>query len=146
MILLAVLLMSFSIFLGERKESSVIVVKFPSGVELEAEVADTPEKLLFGLAFRDELPPHGGMIYIFEENGLHRVQTREYRFPIDMIWVDESHHVVHMLEHAEPCKKDPCPFYGPPPEAARYVIQAESGFLKKSGVANNDELRYALRM
>ena len=146
MILLAILLMSLSVFLGERKESSVIVVKFPSGVALEAEVADTPEKLLFGLAFRDELPPNGGMIYIFEENGLHRVQTREYRFPIDIIWVDESRHVVHMLESAEPCKKDPCPFYGPPPESARYVIQAETGFLKKSGVEKDDELTYALRM
>ena len=146
MILLAVLLMSFTLFIGERKESSVIVVQFPSGVELEAEVADTPEKLLFGLAFRDGLPPNGAMIYIFEQNGLHRLQTREYRFPVDMIWVDESHHVVHMLAHAEPCTKDPCPMYGPPPEDARYVIQAESGFLKKSGVAENDELKYTLRM
>lgn len=146
MILLAVLLMSLSVFLGERKESSIIVVRFPSGVELETEVADTPEKLLFGLAFRDELPPNGGMLYIFEQNGLHRVQTREYRFPIDILWVDESHHVVHMLEHVEPCTNDPCPFYGPPPEEARYVIQAESGFLERSGVLMSDELKYSLRM
>jgi uncharacterized membrane protein (UPF0127 family) len=146
MILLAVLLMSASVFLVERKESSIIVVTFPSGVELEAEVADTPEKLLFGLAFRDALPPNGGMLYIFEQNGMHRITTKEYRFPVDILWVDESHHVVHMLEHAEPCAKDPCPLFGPPPEAARYVIQAESGFIKKAGVAKNDELKYALRM
>lgn len=146
MVLLAVLLMSVSVFLVERKESSIIVVRFPSGVEIEAEVADTPEKLLFGLAFRDQLPPNGGMLYIFEENGLHRVRTKEYRFPIDILWVDESHHVVHMLEHAEPCANDPCPLYGPPPEAARYVIQTESGFLKKAGVVMNDELKYSLRM
>jgi hypothetical protein len=146
MVLLAVLLMSVSMFVVERKESSIIVVRFPSGVELEAEVADTPEKQLFGLAFREELPPNSGMLYIFEENGLHRVRTKEYRFPVDILWVDESHHVVHMLEHAEPCAKDPCPFYGPPPEAARYVIQAESGFLKKSGAVRNDELKYSLRM
>ena len=146
MILLALLLMSASVFLVERKESSIIVVTFPSGVELEAEVADTPEKLLFGLAFRDALPPSGGMLYIFEQNGMHRVTTREYRFPIDILWVDESHHVVHMLEHAEPCAKDPCTFFGPPPEEARYVIQAESGFIKKARVAINDELKYALRM
>jgi uncharacterized membrane protein (UPF0127 family) len=146
MVLLAVLLMSFSVFLVERKESSIIVVRFPSGVEIEAEVADTPEKLLFGLAFRDQLPPNGGMLYIFEENGLHRVRTKEYRFPIDILWVDESHHVVHMLEHAQPCANDPCPLYGPPPEAARYVIQTESGFLKKAGVVKNDELKYSLRM
>jgi uncharacterized protein len=146
MILLAVLLMSVSVFLVERKESSVIVVTFPSGAEVEAEVADTPEKLLFGLAFRDGLPPNGAMLYIFEESGLHRVRTREYRFPIDILWVDESHHVVHLLEHAEPCSHDPCPFYGPPPEPARYVIQAESGFIRKAGVSTGDELKYALRM
>mgnify|MGYP003401657067 FL=1 len=146
MILLALLLMSVSVFLIERKESDIIVVKFPSGVELEAEVANTPEKLLFGLAFRETLPPGGGMLYIFEQNGMHRVTTREYRFPIDILWVDEGHHVVHILEHAEPCAKDPCPFFGPPPEEARYVIQAESGFIKTTGVAKGDELKYALRM
>jgi uncharacterized protein len=146
MILLAILLMSVSMFIVERKESNIIVVRFPSGVELEAEVADTPEKQLFGLAFREELPQNSGMLYIFEENGLHRVRTKEYRFPIDILWVDESHHVVYMMEHAEPCAKDPCPFYGPPPEAARYVIQTESGFLKKARASKNDELKYSLRM
>lgn len=146
MILLAILMMSLSVFIGDRKESEIIVVRFPSGFEIEAEVANTPEKQLFGLAFRDELPPNGGMIYIFEANGLHRVRTKEYRFPIDILWVDESHHVVHMLEHADPCAKDPCPFFGPPPEAARSVIQGEAGFLKRSGVAKNDELHYTLRM
>ncbi len=146
MILLAVLLMSVSVFLVERKESQIIVVKFPSGAEIEAEVADTPEKLLFGLAFREGLPPNGGMIYIYEQDGLHRVRTKEHRFPVDILWVDESHHVVHMLEHAEPCAKDPCPFFGPPPKAVRYVIQTESGFLKKAGVSKNDVLKYSLRL
>ena len=146
LILLAILLMSISMFLVERKESDVIVVTFPSGAELEAEVADTPEKLLFGLAFRDELPANSAMLYIFEENGPHRVRTKEYRFPIDIMWVDENHHVVHMVEGAEPCAKDPCPLYGPPPEAARYVLQAKAGFLKEAGVLNGDELKYVLRM
>lgn len=146
LVLLALLLMSASVFMGERKESSIIVVTFPSGIQLEAEVADTPEKLLFGLAFREALPPSGGMLYIFQENGLHRITTKEYRFPIDILWVDESHHVVHMLEYAEPCIKDPCPFFGPPPEPVRYVIQAESGFIQKARVANDDELKYTLRM
>jgi uncharacterized protein len=146
LILLAVLLMSISMFLVDRKESDIIVVTFPSGVQLEAEVADTPEKLLFGLAFRDELPADSGMLYIFDENGLHRVRTKEYRFPIDILWVDESHHVVHMVERAEPCAKDPCPLYGPPPESARYVLQAKAGFVKEAGVVRGDELKYVLRM
>ena len=146
MVLLAVLLMSVSIFLVERKESNYIVVTFPNGTTLETEVADTPEKLLFGLAFRDVLPPSGGMLYIFDESGPHPIRTKEYRFPIDVIWVDESHHVVHMVEQAEPCVKDPCSPHGPSPVPARYVIQAESGFVKRTGVNIGDELKYALRM
>ncbi len=146
LVLLAILLMSVSMFLVERKESDVIVITFPSGVNVEAEVADTPEKMLFGLAFREELPPRAGMLYIFEENGPHRVRTRQYRLPIDILWVDESHHVVHMLEHAEPCLEEPCPLYGPPPEPARYVLQTPAGFLKESGVATGDELKYFLKM
>lgn len=144
--LLAVLLMSVSLFLSERRESSVIVVTFPSGTQLETEVADTPEKLLFGLAFRDALPPGTGMLYIYESTGLHRVRTQQYRFPVDILWVDESHHIVAVLENAPPCAQDPCPLYGPPPDPARYVIQAEAGFVRKEGLTTGDELKYSLRM
>lgn len=86
------------------------------------------------------------MLYIFEQNGLHRITTKEYRFPVDILWIDESHHVIHMLGNAEPCRNDPCPLFGPPPEPARYVIQAESGFIQKARVAADDELKYTLRM
>ena len=68
MILLAVLLMSVSMFLVQRDDAKTIIVTFPNGTEIEVEVADTPEKLLFGLAFQEALPSNGGMIYIFEVN------------------------------------------------------------------------------
>src|SRR5690242_21206177 len=55
MILLAVLLMSVSMFLVQRDDARTIIIAFPNGIEIEAEVADTPEKLLFGMAFHDAL-------------------------------------------------------------------------------------------
>lgn len=146
LILLAILLMSVSLFLVERKDSNIIVVTFPNGTKLETEVADTPEKLLFGLAFREALPQNGGMLYIFEATGPHRVTTKAYRFPVDMIWIDESHHIVQLMENAGPCMKDPCPWYGPPPEAVRYLIQTEAGFIQRQGIEVGGELHYTLRM
>src|SRR5262245_60881944 len=146
MILLAVLLVGVSMLLIPRDEAKTIIVTFPNGTEIEAEVADTPEKLLFGLAFQEALPPNGGMIYIFEQTGPHRVTTRQYRFPIDIIWVDESHRVVAMTENVQPCQVDPCPWYGPPPDAVRYLIQTETGFVKRQRIALGDELKYTLRM
>jgi uncharacterized membrane protein (UPF0127 family) len=147
MALLAILLMSVSLFLVPRDDEKSIIIAFPNGVELEAEVADTPEKLLFGMAFHDALPPNGGMIYIFEATGPHRVTTKEYRFPVDLIWVDESRHVVSVAENIPPCANaDACPWYGSESGSVRYLIQTSAGFVKENGVAVGAELKYTLRM
>ena len=74
--LMAIFLMSASFFLIDRKEETIIVVSFPNGRELEAEVADTPEKLLVGLAFREALPVNGGLLYIFESTGQNHLWTK----------------------------------------------------------------------
>lgn len=146
LIALALLLISGSWLLIRPKETEFIVVIFPNGERLEAEVANTPEKLLFGLAFREGLPPGVGMLYIFDTSDRHRMWTKGYRFPVDMLWVDESRHVVHLVENAAPCPADPCQYYGPPPENARYVIQTEVGFIKREKLESGIELRFALRM
>jgi uncharacterized protein len=144
--LMAIFLMSASFFLIDRKGETIIVVSFPNGRELEAEVADTPEKLLVGLAFREALPANGGLLYIFESTGQNHLWTKAYRFPVDMIWVDESHHIVGLKENVAPCQLDDCPKYSSSPEAVRYAIQTEAGFIKREGIAIGQELKYTLRM
>lgn len=145
-VLLVVLLISISLFLGGPKESELIIVEFPNGKSMETEVASTPEKLLFGLAFREGLPADTGMLYIFESTGLHRVRTRQFRIAVDMLWIDESHHIVQILDQVPPCAQDPCPLYGPPPEPVRYLIQTEAGYAKRAGIATGMELKFTLRM
>lgn len=144
--LLAILLMSVSVFLTSPKESDTIVVTFPSGTTLETEVADTPEKLLFGLAFREGLPPNTGMLYIFETTGTHRLTTKQYKIAVDMIWLDESRHVIQLSENVPPCSSDICPTYGPGTDPVRYVIQTAAGFVRHEGLEANAELKFALRM
>ncbi|MEK7268117.1 MAG: DUF192 domain-containing protein [Nitrospirota bacterium] len=146
LLVLSLVLIAGSLFLTGRKDTDTIIVTFPSGKEIEAEVADTPEKLLFGLAFRDGLPPDSGMLYIFETSDRHRVRTKGFKIPVDMIWVDASRHVVHLVERADPCPQDPCPLYGPPPENARYVIQTAAGFLEQERLAPGAELKFTLRL
>jgi hypothetical protein len=146
MILLAVLLMSVSLFLVQRDDAKTIIVTFPNGAQIEAEVADTPEKLLFGLAFQEALPRDGGMIYIFESTGQHRVTTKAYRFPVDMIWVDESRHIVSMTENVQPCQQETCPWHGSTSNAVRYLIQTEAGFVQRQALTVGGELKYTLHM
>lgn len=129
-------------FSGDKDE--IIIVTFPSGTAIEAEVADTPEKQLFGLAFRESLPRDRGMLYIFDTSDRHKVRTKGFTFPVDVIWADESRHVVHLVERALPCEKDPCPAYGPPPENARYVIETEAGFIAREKLSTGVELKFTL--
>ena len=129
--LLAILLISVSMFLTSPKESDTIVVTFPSGATLETEVADTPEKLLFGLAFREALPPSTGMLYIFETTGTHRLNTKEYKMPVDMIWLDESRHVVQLHESVPPSTTNTCTMYGPSSEPVRYFKKTSYGLIRQ---------------
>src|SRR5690606_31915215 len=99
LIAMAFLLITGALMFNAPEDTQVISIAFPNGTVLNAEVADTPEKLLFGLAFRSALPVDGAMLYIFEESGPHRVWTKEFQFPIDVIWLDESKVVVHTEEN-----------------------------------------------
>jgi hypothetical protein len=147
LIVLALVLLAGSFYMTNfRSGNDIVIVTFPGGTEIQAEVADTPEKLFFGLAFREELPPGSGMLYIFETADRHRLRTKGFKIPVDMIWVDESRHVVHVVERAEPCRGDPCPTYGPPPENARYVIQTAAGFVQEERIQTGAELKFTLRL
>ncbi len=143
---MSLLLISGALLFNTPTDPGVMLVRFPGGTVLEAEVAETPEKLLFGLAFRDELPDGHGLLFLFEQSGLHRVWTKEYRFNVDMMWINESKHIVHIVETAVPCEIDPCERHGPPPERARYVLMANGGFVDRAAVSVGQELVFALRM
>lgn len=142
---LAIVMIGAVLMFSDSKDD-IIIVTFPSGATIDAEVADTPEKLLFGLAFRESLPPDAGMLYIFDTSDRHKVRTKGFTFPVDVIWADESRHVVHLVERAAPCEKDPCPAYGPPPENARYVIETEAGFIKREQLTTGVELKFTLKL
>ncbi len=143
---MSLLLISGALLFNRPEQTKVIHVSFPNDHVIKAEVADTPEKLLFGLAFRDHIPADEGMLYIFDKSAPHQVWTKEFRIPVDIIWIDESKKVVYISESAPPCSSDPCPWYGPPAQSARYVLEANDGFVKNAGIEMGMQLKFILRM
>jgi len=144
LVIMALLLISGALLFNSPGQTQVINVKFPNGTLLKSEVADTPEKLLFGLAFRPVLPEDEAMLYIFGESGPHRVWTKEFQFPVDVIWVDESKIIVHLEKDVPPCSENPCTWYGPPPNDARYILEANAGFISREKVAVGNQLKFSL--
>lgn len=103
-----------------------IPLTLPSGKVLTVEVMVRDEDREMGLMFRPSLPEDRGMLFVFGDLDFHGIWMKNCRFPIDIVWLDESRTVVHVAEAVPPCKADPCPVYQPLRKAA-YVVELNAG-------------------
>ena len=140
------LLLAGNYFMSTSQGPEFLLVTVPSGTQIKVEVADNPLMLHAGLAFRDSLAPGWGMLFIYERPEFHRVTTHQYRFPVDLLWLDEARRVIFVAENVPPCVSEPCPSYGPGPEKDRYVIVTKAGFIGQEHVSPGAELRFALQL
>jgi uncharacterized membrane protein (UPF0127 family) len=114
-------------------------VTFPGGVQVRAEVVDTPETIERGLMFRESLGPNEGMLFVFEKTGFYPFWMKNTLIPLDIIWIDEGWRIVSVAASVPPCRADPCPTY-PPAGDARYVVEVVAGFARTHRVAPGSRL------
>ena len=119
------LVVVFSIFIMQSKKSPNVC--FDEDTCIEVELADSVEKRMLGLMYRDELNEDKGMIFIFDEPGVHKFWMKNVKFPIDMIFLDINDKVVYIEHSAPPCTVINCPLYGPDTDIFT-VIETKAGF------------------
>jgi uncharacterized protein len=113
----------------------------PSGSVYRLELARTPEEQAQGLMFRESLPPNSGMLFVFDDAGVHAFWMKNTMIPLDMIWMDEAGRVLFVSADTPPCKADPCPNYGPTVPASR-VLEIAGGLAKKEKVSVGSVIRF----
>lgn len=117
-----------------------VVLTWLEGEETFLEVADSPEERMLGLFSLNELPRDRGMIFLFEEGEPMQIWTRQYKFPVDLVWLDGDFRVVRLLENISPCLQDPCTTYGPGNPDARYALALAAGQIAQHGLKKGDPL------
>jgi uncharacterized protein len=108
---------------------AVIPLTLPSGKVLQTEVMINDEDRQMGLMYRPSLPLDHGMLFLFERPDFHGIWMAHCKFPIDILWLDESHKVVSLSEKVPPCTdKDTtkCPVYSPL-QRASFVVELNAG-------------------
>jgi len=111
---------------GQEPAPSTVPLILPDGKTLQVEVARTEENRALGLMFRTALAEDRGMLFVFEEPGLHRFWMKNTLIPLDMVWMDDRKRIIHIEYQVPPCKLDPCPVYGPSADSL-YVLEVISG-------------------
>ncbi len=83
------------------------------GVELELEVADTPDERAVGLMRRESVPPGTGMVFLYDEPSTGHYYMYDVPIPLRAVFVREG--VVVSTVVMPPCGLDvpaDCPTYG----------------------------------
>ncbi len=128
---------------GQTGRDRFIKLYFPDGYEVTAELAVKEEDRARGLMFREEIHENQGMLFLFEEEGIHSFWMKNMRFPIDILWLDRDKRIVHIEARVPPCPRDPCPSYAPP-AAAAFVLELKSGCAERHRLRVYDRLEFIL--
>ena len=130
-------------FCRAQEKDRFIKVFFPDGSSITAELAKTDEERARGLMFRERIRPDQGMLFVFEEEGLHGFWMKNTLVALDILWLGRDRRIVHIAADVPPCKADPCPTYGPDVPAA-YVLELKAGEAGARGLKAHDRLEFVL--
>lgn len=117
-----------------------IVNVFYSGKRLKAYVADSFLKRMYGLMYWDNLEKDKGMLFVLGKPTKAGIWMLNMRFPIDIIWLDETGKVVWLVKDVKPCKNFlGCKVYKPG-KPAMYVLEVKSGTADRLGIKRSSKL------
>lgn len=107
----------------------------------DVETAKTLNERARGLMFRENLSEYGGMLFIFEEEGIHPFWMKNTLIPLDIIWMDSNKKIVHINRNTPPCKTEICPSFNPN-KTAKYVLEINGGLCDKLNIKEGESAEY----
>ena len=118
-------------------------ITLPGGQVIKVEIVVDQADALRGMQFRDSIAPDHGMLYAHRIPGKYGYWMFQTRIPLDMIWMDDKHTIVEIVENAPPCKTaaSQCPHFGGN-QVAKYVLQVGSGGVKRYGLKAGDTINW----
>lgn len=132
---IALFLVTFSIGNSNAME---VQLSNPDGssVHFDVEIAESYAERKRGLKWREHLPEHKGMLFIFEHPRPVRMWMKDTPISLDMIFFDENLSAQHIEENTKAFSRDVIgPVY-----ATYRVLEIPAGSCDKHGITIGTEL------
>jgi uncharacterized membrane protein (UPF0127 family) len=115
-----------------------------NGFTINTDIALTDKQKQDGLSIKYSMNENEGMLFIFDEPKEQSFWMKGMKFPIDIIWIDESLSIVHIEKGLKPCESlISCPSYRPTSEAL-YVLETISGFAEKHDLKIGNKINFQM--
>ena len=110
---------------------------------MKVEVANSNIDRQRWLMFRDEkLNPDSGLLLIYDKPDLYSMWLINIRYPLDLLWFDQTGHLVYTVKNAQPCSnildQTSCSYKNINP--AKFIFAASSGFIQRNNITDNSRL------
>ena len=135
-IIIGLILILLIFTFGVKKYSQVCFEENCFNVEL----AETAQKRVLGLMFRENLKENEGMLFIFEKEEIHPFWMKNTKIPLDIIWINNLNEIVYINKNTQPCI-DYCPTINPN-KNAKYVLEINAGISDKIGLKEGDKFKW----
>ncbi len=120
-----------AIFHNTHKQVEVVL----NGKTFVMDIADTPTKQEQGLSGHQPLADNVGMIFIFDKPGNYGFWMKDMLFPLDIIWVSDDFHIVHIEKNLAP-ETYPTIYY--PGAPSKYVLEISAGGSDQNNIKIGD--------
>lgn len=96
---------------------------------ITVEVARTPGERAIGLMHRSSMPTHHGMLFVFEEPGVHCFWMRNTLLPLSIAFLADDGQVVNIADMQPHSETSHCP-----KQPVRYALEMNQGWFAKRGL------------
>lgn len=96
---------------------------------IDAQLALTPEQREIGLMMRKEMPPHEGMIFVFEQASQQCFWMKNTLLPLTAAFVADDGTIVNMADMKPQTTDSHCST-----QPVRYVLEMNKGWFAKKGI------------
>lgn len=102
---------------------------------IDAQVAATPEQREIGLMFRRDMPPHEGMLFVFQRPGMQCFWMRNTLLPLTAAFVADDGTIVNLADMQPQSDTSHCSA-----KPVRYVLEMHQGWFAQRGIQSGSRL------
>lgn len=132
-------LLAAAAFAQEQPQMNLPRVKLTAGMHvIDAQVASTPDQRMTGLMFRQEMPQHEGMLFVFEYPTQQCFWMKNTLLPLSVAFISDDGTIANIDEMKPQTLDSHCSV-----KPVRYVLEMNTGWFSKKGIKAGTRLEGA---
>jgi uncharacterized membrane protein (UPF0127 family) len=138
-LVLAAALLAAAAAFAQEAQMNLPRVRLTAGMHvIDAQVASTPDQRMTGLMFRQEMPQHEGMLFVFDYPTQQCFWMKNTLLPLSVAFVADDGTIVNIDEMAPQTLDSHCST-----RPVKYVLEMNKGWFSRKGIKAGTKLEGA---